>query len=69
VIPAHSELSKVDALFGKGFNVVNRLNTGLKVENIGSKASPVIIDCCPMIGVLSLNAIFACDCRFVDLCK
>jgi len=67
VIPAHSELSKVDALFGKGFNVVNRLNTGLKVENIGSKASPVIIDCCPMIGVLSLNAIFACDCLIVPI--
>jgi len=67
VIPAHAELSKVDALFGKGFNVVNRLNTGLKVENFGSKANPVIIDCCPMIGVLSLNAIFACDCLVVPI--
>ncbi len=67
VIPAHAELSKVDALFGKGFNVVNRLNTGLKVENLGSKNNPVIIDCCPMIGVLSLNAIFACDCLVVPI--
>jgi chromosome partitioning protein len=67
VIPAHSELSKVDALFGKGFNVVNRLNTGLKVESLGSKSNPVIIDCCPMIGVLSLNAIFACDCLIVPI--
>ena len=67
VIPAHSELSKVDALFGKGFNVVNRLNTGLKVECLGSKSTPVIIDCCPMIGVLSLNAIFACDCLIVPI--
>ena len=67
VIPAHSELSKVDALFGKGFNVVNRLNTGLKVECLGSKSTPVIIDCCPMIGVLSLNAIFACDCLVVPI--
>ena len=67
VIPAHSELSKVDALFGKGFNVVNRLNTGLKVEGLGIKSSPVIIDCCPMIGVLSLNAIFACDCLIVPI--
>lgn len=67
VIPAHSELSKVDALFGKGFNVVNRLNTGLKVEGLGIKTSPVIIDCCPMIGVLSLNAIFACDCLIVPI--
>jgi chromosome partitioning protein len=67
VIPAHSELSKVDALFGKGFNVVNRINTGLKVEQLGNKDKPVIIDCCPMIGVLSLNAIFACDCLVVPI--
>lgn len=67
IIPAHSELSKVDALFGKGFNVVNRLNTGLKVEGLGNKTNPVIIDCCPMIGVLSLNAIFACDCLIVPI--
>jgi len=67
VIPAHAELSKVDVLFGKGFNVVNRLNMGLKVESLGSEANPVIIDCCPMIGVLSLNAIFACDCLIVPI--
>lgn len=67
IIPSHSELAKVDALFGKGFNVVNRLNTGLKVESIGGKTNPVIIDCCPMIGVLSLNAIFACDCLVVPI--
>lgn len=67
VIPAHAELSKVDALFGKGFNVVNKLNTGLKDENLGNKENPVIIDCCPMIGVLSLNAIFACDCLIVPI--
>ena len=67
VIPAHAELSKVDALFGKGFNVVNKLNAGLKVENLGNKENPVIIDCCPMIGVLSLNAIFACDCLVVPI--
>ncbi len=67
VIPAHSELSKVDALFGKGFNVVNRINTGLKVESLGNQSNPVIIDCCPMIGVLSLNAVFACDCLIVPI--
>jgi chromosome partitioning protein len=67
VIPSHSELSKVDALFGKGFNVVNRLNTGLKAEHLGTKDSPLILDCCPMIGVLSLNAIFACDCLIVPI--
>lgn len=61
IIPSHSELSKVDALYGKGYNVVNRLNTSLQAESFGKKDSPIVIDCCPMIGVLSLNALFACD--------
>jgi chromosome partitioning protein len=61
IIPSHSELSKVDALYGKGYNVVNRLNTSLQSEAFGKKDSPIIIDCCPMIGVLSLNALFACN--------
>lgn len=59
IIPAHTELSKVDALYGKGYNVVNRLNTSLQTENLGKKDSSVVIDCSPIIGVLSLNAIFA----------
>lgn len=61
IIPSHSELSKVDALYGKGYNVVNRLNSSLQSEAFGKKDSPIVIDCCPMIGVLSLNALFACD--------
>jgi chromosome partitioning protein len=60
IIPAHTELSKVDALYGKGYNIVNRLNVGLQSESFGKKDSPVVIDCNPIIGVLSLNAIFAC---------
>jgi chromosome partitioning protein len=61
VIPSHTELSKVDALYGKGFNVVNKLNTALQAERFGGKDNPVVIDCNPMVGVLSLNAIFACS--------
>jgi len=61
VIPSHTELSKVDALYGKGFNVVNKLNNALQVERFGGKDSPVVIDCSPLVGVLSLNAIFACS--------
>jgi chromosome partitioning protein len=60
IIPSHTELSKVDALYGKGYNIVNRLNTSLQSESFGKKETPLIIDCCPMIGVLSLNALFAC---------
>lgn len=61
IIPSHTELSKVDALYGKGYNIVNRLNASLQSENFGKKETPVVIDCCPMIGVLSLNALFACN--------
>lgn len=60
VVPSHTELSKVDALYGKGYNVVNRLNSSLQAGSFGHKDNPVIIDCSPLIGVLSLNAIFAC---------
>jgi len=56
--PAHLELAKLDALLGKGVNVVTRLRLALRRgEDIG----PVVIDCCALLGVLSLNGIFACD--------
>lgn len=61
ILPSHAELSKVDALYGKGYNVVNKLNYALQTERFGGKDSPVLIDCSPLVGVLSLNAIFACS--------
>jgi chromosome partitioning protein len=67
IIPSHMELSKVDSLYGKGYNVVNRLNTGLKAEQFGNKEAPLVIDCSPLIGVLSLNAVFACDFLLVPI--
>ena len=61
VIPSHIELSKVDALHGKGYNVINKLNTCLQAEKSGAANRSWIIDCSPLVGVLTLNAIFACD--------
>ncbi|HYD82038.1 MAG TPA: ParA family protein [Paucimonas sp.] len=61
IVPSHIELAKVDTLFGKGYNVVNKLHTSLNAEQFGDARRPVMIDCNPLIGVLSLNAIFACD--------
>ena len=58
LIPAHLELSKVDSQFGKGPNVLNRLRLGIARENVNG-LRPVVIDCCPQLGVLSLSAIFA----------
>jgi chromosome partitioning protein len=60
VIPAHVELSRVDTQFGKGPNVLNRLNLGIVKENLNT-GRPIVLDCCPMLGVLSLSAIFASD--------
>ena len=60
MIPSHAELAKVDVLYGKGYNVVNKLNTALRAEHFGNRDNPLIMDCSPLIGVLSLNAIFSC---------
>lgn len=60
VIPAHVELSKVDAQSGKGPQVLNRLNVAIVKENLNT-GRPILMDCCPILGVLSLNAIFASD--------
>lgn len=60
VIPAHVELSKVDSQFGKGPAALNKLNAGILREQLNT-GRPIVIDCCPLLGVLSLNAVFACD--------
>lgn len=67
VIPSHLELSKVDTMFGKGYDVVNRLNASLRAEQLAGLGEEIVIDCNPMIGVLSLNAIFASDCVLVPV--
>jgi chromosome partitioning protein len=59
LIPAHAELIKVDALYGKGPDILNRLKQGLDTEYDGKR--PVLMDCCPMLGVLSLSGIFASE--------
>ena len=60
VIPAHLDLAKVDTQFGKGPQALNRLNAGVVRENLNSD-HVLLMDACPMLGVLSLNGIFACD--------
>lgn len=61
LIPAHAELIKVDSVFGKGPTILNRLNAGLQAMEDEEADVFTIIDCCPFLGVLSLNAIFAAD--------
>ncbi len=57
--PAHLELAKLDSVLGKGVNVVTRLRVALHGSE--QQAEPVVIDCCPLLNVLSLNAVFAAD--------
>src|SRR6267154_2031335 len=52
-------LVEVDALFGKGPDILNKLKQGLDAGWNGTR--PVLIDCCPMLGVLSLSGIFASE--------
>lgn len=61
LIPAHTELIKVDSLFGKGPNILNKLSQGLADPASAYVDRAVVIDCCPFLGVLSLNAVFAAD--------
>ena len=60
IIPSHLDLSNVDTQFGKGPNVLNRLNHGILKENLNTDR-PIVMDACPMLGTLSLNGIFAAD--------
>jgi chromosome partitioning protein len=59
LIPAHAELVKMDSLFGKGPDVLVKLKNGLEAGWDGTR--PVLIDCCPMLGVLSLSGILASE--------
>jgi len=57
--PGHLELTKLDTLLGRSVNVIPRLRAALKTRDVAPGS--VVIDCCPLLGILSLNAIFACD--------
>ena len=64
IVPSHQQLIKVDSMFGKGPSVLNKLRTGLDAIDApppGIAAQSTLIDCCPYVGLLALNAIFACD--------
>ncbi len=61
LVPAHAELMKVDSLFGKGPRILYRLKEGLDDYLGQASERAVFIDCCPMLGVLSLAGVFAAD--------
>jgi len=54
------ELSKIEALHGGDSAISRRLKEGIESDLVATK-SPILIDCCPMLGVLALNALIAAD--------
>jgi chromosome partitioning protein len=67
LIPSHQQLIKVDSIFGKGPTILNKLRSGLDALEQLAGPRPTLIDCCPYLGVLSLNAIFAADCVLIPV--
>lgn len=61
LVPSHQQLIKVDSIFGKGPTVLNKLRHGLDLLDSTAGQRITLIDSCPYLGVLSLNAIFAAD--------
>ncbi|MBC7781739.1 MAG: ParA family protein [Proteobacteria bacterium] len=62
VLPASLDLSKVDALHAADPGISGKLKQGIGalIEETGQRG-PIFIDCCPMLGVLTLNALIAAD--------
>jgi chromosome partitioning protein len=58
LLAAHPDLAKIDALLGGDPGVAGRLRKGI-AESFANDDSPILIDCAPALGVLSLNAMFA----------
>jgi len=60
IIPASLELAKIDAMFGSDPKAATLLRQGLR-QDLALTGAPILIDCCPMLGVLTLNALLATD--------
>jgi len=60
IVPASLELAKIDAMFGSDPKAATLLRQGLR-EDLALTGAPILIDCCPMLGVLTLNALLATD--------
>jgi chromosome partitioning protein len=60
IISSSLGLAKVDALYGSDPKAATLLKQGFG-EDLGLTGAPILIDCCPMLGVLTLNALLAAD--------
>jgi chromosome partitioning protein len=60
LIPGHPELAKVDAMYGKNAQATTQLDRAFAAD-LGMEDAPILIDCSPNLGVLTLNAVIAAD--------
>ncbi len=60
LIPGHMELAKVDTLRATKTKLM-KLTEALDREQFRASGEPILIDCCPMLGYLSIAAILAAD--------
>ncbi len=60
LVPASVDLSKIESLHGGDASIARRLKQGIESE-YPDTARPILIDCCPMLGVLTLSALIASD--------
>ena len=60
LVPGHADLAKIDTLLGATPGVAGTLKKGLNAVPAWGD-SPILIDCAPALGVLSLNALCAAD--------
>ncbi len=58
LIPGSFDLSKIEALHGNDMTISRRLKEGLEGLSL---SRPVLLDCSPALGVLSLNALLAAE--------
>ena len=66
LVPSSLGLSKVDALHGSDAGISRKLARGIEAAG-WTREPPVLIDCCPMLGVLTLNALLAADTVLIPL--
>ena len=60
IVASSLELAKIDATYGADPKAATLLKAGLQ-EELALTGAPILIDCCPMMGVLTLNALLAAD--------
>ncbi|MCB6182430.1 ParA family protein [Leeia sp. TBRC 13508] len=61
LIPSHIELCKMDMLLGREPRIATKLRNAIRSEMLETPDMPIVFDCCPMLGVLSINALVAAE--------